>query len=317
MDTFQKSPNVLSLCTGYGESKKVLSECLEASPSSLTWRSKPSPLPTWLKRWKREKWLRRLSGRILRPSDRESFEDMLTSSLGDIRVSHFQQLENGKGKMTQGTYGHTSSESLKNVNPGGFFSRMSRDISASGSARSSKIWKTWVTGLRSEYSQRLKSAHHTREKGSLSWGTPRVTTNGGRPAPQCTGKGCRLEDQAAMWPTASSRDWKDTAVMKISSIDKSGKKRICRLDQLPRAVFNAGHPDQTNPSKIGKSRELSSPHVNCSTGAGSQEEGAPQGMNGEMVKGVFPPGAKLNPNWVEQLMGVRTGLTAFGSWEMG
>ena len=30
-----------------------------------------------------------------------------------------------------------------------------------------------------------------------AWGTPRVTTNGGCPSPQCTGKGSRLEDQAA------------------------------------------------------------------------------------------------------------------------
>jgi hypothetical protein len=41
------------------------------------------------------------------------------------------------------------------------------------------------------------------------WGTPRVTTNNGIPSPQCTGKGSRLEDQAASWPTPDARDFRD------------------------------------------------------------------------------------------------------------
>ncbi len=41
---------------------------------------------------------------------------------------------------------------------------------------------------------------------------------------------------------------------------------------------------------------------------------APQGMNGgkghrEMLKGIFQPGTKLNPDWVEQLMGLPGGTT--------
>jgi hypothetical protein len=44
-----------------------------------------------------------------------------------------------------------------------------------------------------------------------SWGTPRVTTNGGHPSPDVTGKGSRLEDQAALasWGTPAARDWRD------------------------------------------------------------------------------------------------------------
>lgn len=39
------------------------------------------------------------------------------------------------------------------------------------------------------------------------WGTPRVTTNGGHPSPQCTGKGSRLEDQVAEnWTTPRGAD---------------------------------------------------------------------------------------------------------------
>lgn len=70
------------------ESKEVLSEQLELSPQSLMWRSKPSPLRTWLQRWKRAKWFRLLSGRILRPSMHDLFGASLTSSLEDTHVSH-------------------------------------------------------------------------------------------------------------------------------------------------------------------------------------------------------------------------------------
>lgn len=41
------------------------------------------------------------------------------------------------------------------------------------------------------------------------WGTPRVTTNGGTPCPEHTGKGSRLEDQAAQlagWTTSQAHD---------------------------------------------------------------------------------------------------------------
>ena len=41
-----------------------------------------------------------------------------------------------------------------------------------------------------------------------NWGTPRVTTNSGIPCPEHTGKGSRLEDQAALmaWPTPMQQD---------------------------------------------------------------------------------------------------------------
>ncbi len=46
--------------------------------------------------------------------------------------------------------------------------------------------------------------------GLVGWGTPRVTTNNGHPSPQCTGKGSRLEDQAALtgWATPAAVKWR-------------------------------------------------------------------------------------------------------------
>ena len=53
----------------------------------VMWRSKPSPLRTWLQRWNRVSWLPHLFTRILKPSQRTSFETELTLSLPVIRAS--------------------------------------------------------------------------------------------------------------------------------------------------------------------------------------------------------------------------------------
>jgi len=45
-----------------------LQEQSQICASSLLVRSKPSPLRTWLQKWKRDSWTSHLSGRILKPS---------------------------------------------------------------------------------------------------------------------------------------------------------------------------------------------------------------------------------------------------------
>ena len=81
---------------------------------------------------------------------------------------------------------------------------------------------------------------------------------------------------AKNWPTATARDWKGCG---NATTRKDGKHRIDNLE----AVIKYGQPDQANLSTTGKSREL-------------------QG--------------KLNPDWVESLMGLPTGWTDFAFSEM-
>ena len=78
------------------------------------------------------------------------------------------------------------------------------------------------------------------------------------------------------WPTATARDWKGCG---NATTRKDGKHRIDNLE----AVIKYGHHDQANLSTTGKSQES-------------------QG--------------KLNPDWVEQLMGLPTGWTDFDFSEM-
>jgi len=270
------------------ESREVWQECLEASPSSLMWRSKPSPLRTWLTRWKRDKWIRRLSGRMLKPSDRRSFEDALIFLRGDTPVSPSPLPESDGGKMTQDICGPTSDPLSIDAGQNGFFSKMLRDILQKGSYKSSPIWKDWRTGLSAAYSQRLKSAHRTNGSASLSW------------------------------PTASSRDWKDTPGMAQDALDKSGKSRN-RIDQLARSVYHYGPPGPEKPNSTGK-RLVSWPTTSAGSSNGGQGVGLTGGSgNRNKLKHLVPEGRdmmdpkKLNPDWVEQLMGLPIGLTDLDS----
>lgn len=76
-----------------------------------------------------------------------------------------------------------------------------------------------------------------------------------------------------------------------------------------------GHPDQENPSTTGKSQgsqQWSTPQARDWKGA---EGRAYKGQTKDLPAQTEAQG-KLNPDWVEQLMGLPAGWTDLGSWEM-
>lgn len=122
--------------------------------------------------------------------------------MADIPVKASLWPENGSEKPIPATSGPTSGRRSEQSALELFSSRTSKATFRLDSPQSSAIWKKMVTKRRGDYSLRQKLALPTGASGSLSWGTPRVTTNGGSPSPQCTGRGSRLEDQAgAAWAT--------------------------------------------------------------------------------------------------------------------
>jgi len=248
---------------------------------SLFVRSKPSPLRIWLRKWKRDSWTRHLSGRILRPSLGERFVTAWTSSLGDILASPSAQPVSAKESKTRGISGRGLQMAFDFSDLGSASLRTSKDISAWGCPTSSKTWQEWVIERRGAYSQRLKSAHRT------------------------NGSGC------SSWPTAAARDFRDTGDLSKSDFRKDGK---LRKDVLPRAVSldQRGYYGPAVPassSTDGSRRELWATtragmargnKFTYDRGKGNIEEQA-----GASVQG----GGKLNPRWVETLMGLPVGWT--------
>ena len=282
------------------ESGLDLEEFCQTCEKSLTWRGKDSLSRTWLQRWKREIWMQHLSSRTLKPSHTESFVDAWISSLEASRANPSVLLESVTALRILDTCSHTSQPESESANLELFSSKTSKELSqpkqqtvSQFSSMSSESWKAWVTEQRQEYSVRLKSAHLTRESGSTS----------------------------LAWPTASARDWKDTAGM---SKERNGKA-LGRIDQLPRAVYHHdGLLDQANLSTTGKSQgsqQWPTPRAN-KVHPVITEENREQlasrkkaNLEEEIAGHCGKAQGKLNPDWVESLMGLPTGWTDLGSWE--
>jgi hypothetical protein len=225
---------------------------------------------------------------------------------------------------------------------------------------SSENWKDWVTEQRQEFSQRVKSAHLTRESesSSLAWPTASVagcveggvvknvemtssgfkatrengtsygaklrdavetyekqnwpTPRAGNPGSRPNGKGGKIlaEEAKKNWPTPTANEDKDqsTSWETLARLDKGGRilRRIASLHLT-------GQPDRANPNTNGKSQgsqQWSTPQARDWKGA---EGRAYKGQTKDLPAQTEAQG-KLNPDWVEQLMGLPVGWTDLGSW---
>ena len=264
------------------------SEQSQICAQSLFVRSKPSPSAIWLRKWKRDSWTRHLSGRILRPSLGERFVTAWTSSLGDIPASPSAQPVSAKENKTRGTYGRGLQMAFDFSDHGSASLRTSKDISRWGCPTSSKTWQEWVTERRGAYSARLKLAHRTSESGCSSWPTPAARDYKGSYSPTALirkdGKSRMdalpqvVEYDQTSWPTPTVAEGS-----KIGNQPNYGQKGLSNHPQI------VGLPDRKKLNKSGKSPESVETITPRQTG-------------------------KLNPAWVEQLMGIPVGWTDLGSW---
>lgn len=277
--------------------------------SSLMWRLKPSPLRIWLQRWKTTSWFQHLCGRILKPSHQKSFETKLMSSLPDIHVNRSAQQEGGRERTIQGIYGLSLKNTSQQLDLFGASSKMSKDTSAWDSKMCLKIWQDSVTQQRGEYSARLKLAHRTKEKESLSW--PTVTVHGNynqKGLSKTSGDG--LATAVKNWPTPTVFDvtggsyptmlvngqWKSQHSSDSSSPIYGAKLSDAVKFPTPTAhEARLGYQDRSDPTKKGTQELLTTVVVN--------QAGGRKQCTGH-----------LNPTWVEWLMGVPTGWTELGSW---
>jgi len=284
-----------------------LQESSQLCAQSLFVRSKPSPLRTWLQKWKRDSWSQHLYGRILKPSLGKAFETEWISLLEATPANHSPQQESEQERKTQDTCGLGSQTEFGFSDQECASSRTSKDISRWDSPASSATWKSWVTRCRGEYSLRVKLAHLTNGSGSSSWATPTALLGSMYAEGNALERNSMsLASQASLttWPTATTRDWKGcgNAVQR-----KDGKHRLDTLE----AVVMFGLPAPANPN-TGGSRPESWRTPSSSDGEGGVME-MREGCAGKyklrdhVADGV--KSAKLNPRWVETLMGLPIGWT--------
>jgi len=218
-------------------------ECAQACAQSLTRRSKPSQSSAYLREWKAGNLTRLRFGAISSHSLGRTLLDWWISCLVATRANHSAQPESASEPTIQDTSGQALQQELPLCDRESVSLKTSKGTLALDSEKSLENWKSWVTRCRGEYSARLNVVRHTSGNECLSW------------------------------PTASARDWKDSAGMAQTGINPDGSERT-RIDQLARAVFaQSGQPALDNHST----------------------HGSRQGS--------------LNPRWVETLMGLPVGWT--------
>jgi len=291
--------------------------------SSLMWRSKPSPLRTWLQRWKRDSWFRHLSGRILKPCQHTALESALTYSLAVIPASPLAQPGNAKAQKTQDTCGPTSTTTYEQLDLFDAFLKTSRDTSASDYEKLSKTWKALVTKRRGEYSARLKSARHTSGSASLSWATPCARDH--HPNGMKEGSKVDLGNQVRMWLTPMVQGSKHSGL----NPSKNGKRDLLvNQVQWPTPTVQDSDKATKKMRSYHQNSLTAAAHTTWPTPSARDHKGGYQGgriRNGKISRDTLDvavqhsdnqrqSAGQLNPTWVEWLMGLPLGWTDLGFW---
>jgi len=294
---------------------------------SLTWRGKDSLSRTWLQRWKRENWMQHLCSRTLKPSLTGSFVDAWTSSLADSRANHSVLPESVTALKIRDTCSHTSQTESESANLELFSSKTLKESSQPRqqtenqfSNMSSESWKDWVIEQRREYSVRLKSAHLIRESGSTSWATPQafdhvnIVRTPEKLAQTRAEKnaGCMNLREQVHYPEMdhsrkAAKNW-PTVTVGEEKYRIKGNSQASKCLSAMAVRGELGPPDQANHSTTGKSQgSWSTPQARDWKGP---EGRAYKGQTKDLPSQTEAQG-KLNPDWVESLMGLPTGWTDF------
>ena len=330
------------------DTEALISDSTEQSQicaQSLLARSKPSPARTWSQRWKRDCWTRHLSGRILKPSHGPSFVTAWTSSVAVTRASRSQQPASDSEPKTHDTSGRLSQPELLQCDQVSVSLKTSRDISALGYPTLSKTWADWVTERRGAWRQRVNAARLTRGRGFSSW--PTISVNESKNSvgkSQLDRNSIPLGTMAAWttptpWQQEESLDSWETRKAKNKAKGYNGNGQGTPLDMQVKILGQAA-PASSNTRGSRQGLSWATPATRDTQGqrgaAANARKGNPldtlpnqmaqwgtptardhksgRGNEEREYKELTPmvertQTGKLNPRWVETLMGLPIGWT--------
>lgn len=139
---------------------------------SVTWRGKQLPPRAWLRRLKRDGFIRLLSGLTCEPLMLARGADAWISSLRATRAKETALPESGSASLTIAGCSIAPSKSLT---PAGLVissARTCRGTRTDSSPLPSRHWSDWAAALRAEYSARPKPATPCGASDCSSWPSP-------------------------------------------------------------------------------------------------------------------------------------------------
>tara|TARA_R100000278_G_scaffold54958_1_gene45748 strand:- start:603 stop:1829 length:1227 start_codon:yes stop_codon:yes gene_type:complete len=297
-------PDMEALTLDLKESSQILEQ-------SVLVRSKLTQLRTWLRKWKRDSWMQHLYGRILKPFHGQNFTEKWTSSVGGFLVNPSQMPEKEKEMKTQDIYFHISKEELQ-LSDLPLFSLKTLQASSQVNLdqvekmkkgrpfcfMSSESWKDWITKQRQEYSVRVNAVRHINAKEFLyshvqmkPWGTP---GSGMAKAPS----GQIKKDGIDLKAWSGKLENQVCQMHGHLSEDKSKSHGNHQGKLKPWATPYAGQYKNATLSMKAAQKRIQDQRQECLQAQSYQE-----------IKSKKIVKAKLNPRWVETLMGLPIGWT--------
>ncbi len=317
-------------------------DCADASQAcaqSLMRRSKPAQSSFFLREWKAGRLMRLRSGLICEPSLGDRFLAAWTSSLAVTLASPSAQPVSDSEQTTSDTSGLPLQLAFGFCDQDSASSRTSRDTSLLDCEKSLKSWKDSVTARRGEYSARLKSAHRTSASGYSSWPTAKARD-------WKDTEGCSLD---AVNPDGTHRNRRDrlmgaiVAEMRGQAVPANRSTHGSRQeswptpdatnanDGVPWEKFHASMMERRAQVKKaiaeGKTKQGSGRSPNLAASVQNPQWATPQTRDNrsggaerwdnpersrnlnDQVATQTTQNAKLNPRWVEALMGLPIGWT--------
>jgi hypothetical protein len=138
----------------------------------VTSNGKPVQRPLSWPGWKHRSWLRLLSGTISRPSTADRGAEQWISSLQATRANHSAPLESALERLTRAISGPMCTGLLRRYAQQASSSKTSQLTLLAALTPCGETSSELVTRLRREYSARQKWARPTSELASSSWPTP-------------------------------------------------------------------------------------------------------------------------------------------------
>jgi len=307
----------------------LTSQQAEELARSVMWRSKYQQPRFWQTLWAKGFYPKRLSGPTCEPSTLSRGVESWISSLLATRANRSQSPESVAAKAIRATCGPKWLESWGNASQLLASSRTSQGTFSWDLIESPKTWNDWVTALRQECLRRRKLARVTRENGSSSWPTAKMSDGEhGGPSQRAHGD-LTLPSASAQWLTPHGfantdasgheagaagefgkqvKEWVTPASADSVGSHGGGQGRSLRTDiaeSWPTARANelAGRGHARRKPGTGGAM-LSETAENCSLQAQSTLDGDELSSSGPTSR------PQLNPRFVEWLMGVPRGWTS-------
>lgn len=177
--------------------------------ASVMWKGKLLPPHSLYAAWRKNVWMKLLSGLTLKRSTARRGVESWIASLRDTRANRSPRPENGGGKTIPDTSGPTSLASSRKFVFGQSSWRTSLGTYRWDLKQSRRSFEDWATALRRVCLRRQKSGRATRGIGCSFWPTAKVVSAG-----DCSAERRRntpsLEAETAMWHKPDTVNRKST-----------------------------------------------------------------------------------------------------------